>query len=74
MRDLFLGKPWHWLVLVLVAAVLWWAGDSRLHVTRFNLLITALLIGSFGLLYLLLRTTGAGETVTRDPLDEDPAD
>jgi len=71
MRDLFLGKPWHWFVLVLIAAVLWWAGGLRLHVTQFNLLITALLIGSFALLFLLLRTTRVGETVTREPLDED---
>jgi len=74
MRDLFLGKPWHWLVLVLVTAALWWTGETRLHVTRFNLLVIALLAGSFGLLYLLLRTTGVDEQVTRDPLDEDPQD
>lgn len=74
MREFFLGKPTHWLVLILVAGVSWWAGDSRLHVTQFNLLIIAMLIGSFVLLFLLLRTTRVDETVTREPLDEDPAD
>lgn len=72
MRDLFLGKPWHWFVLVLIAAVLWWAGGLRLHVTQFNFLIIALLVGSFTLLFLLLRTTLAGDAITREPLNEDP--
>lgn len=74
MRELFLGKPWHWLVLVLVTALLWAAGDSRLHVTQFNLFVTVLLTGSFGLLLLLLRTTRIDEKVTRDPLDQEPTE
>jgi len=74
MRELFLGKPWHWALLVVIAALLWWAGDMRVHVTDFNSFVIALIVGSFAVVLLLLRTTRPGETVTRDPLEDDATD
>jgi len=68
-KHLFLGKWWHWLVLVVVTALLWIAGEQRLHVVHFNLFVVLLLVGSVAVLTLLLTTTKPGEQVTRDKLD-----
>ena len=70
MRELFLGKPWHWLLLAACVALLAWAGAAKLHVIYFNHFIIALLVGGLAVVLLLVRTTKSSERVTRDPLEE----
>ncbi len=68
MRDIFLGKPWHWALVVLVAALMAWAGSARTHVIQFNAFLIALVIGSLLIVLLILKTHRSGEQVTREPL------
>ncbi|NNF79686.1 MAG: hypothetical protein HKN05_16815 [Rhizobiales bacterium] len=68
MREIFLGKPWHWGMVMTVAAVLWWAGASKAHVIHFNTFLVALAVGSFAVILLILRTHKPGERVTREAL------
>ncbi len=68
MREVFLGKPWHWAMVVCVAGLLWWAGADKAHVIHFNSFLMALAIGSFALIVLILKTHKPGEQVTREPL------
>ncbi|MEM7426697.1 MAG: hypothetical protein AAF441_11405 [Pseudomonadota bacterium] len=70
MREIFLGKPFHWGLLALAAAVLWWAGSVRAHVIHFNWFLIALCLGACAMVLLVLRSTGQDEQVTRDPLPE----
>jgi hypothetical protein len=67
-REVFLGKPWHWGLLLVIAAALWWAGSAKLHVIYFNGFVFALVAGTVAAVLLLVRTTKAGERVTRDAL------
>ena len=74
MREIFLGKPWHWGLAIIVGALLWWAGSFRAHVIHFNWFLIALCLGSAATLLAIVLTMKDGEQVTRDPLDDDGGD
>ncbi len=74
MRDIFLGKPWHWALLLAVSALLWRAGGAKLHVIHFNPFVLALLAGSLAVVLLVVHTTKPGEQVTREPLQDGDAE
>ncbi len=71
MSKFFLGKPLHWLVLVVIAAGLWYVGDLRSHVVHFNAFVLALLVISAGCVLIVLYGSGHAERVTRDELVPD---
>lgn len=71
MNDVFLGKPVHWLIVVILAGLGWAAGLVRLHVTDFNLFVITLTVASTIALLLVIWTTGEHEQVTRDPVEDD---
>jgi len=68
MSTLFLGKPLHWLMLGVIAAGLWYAGDLREHIVHFDAFILALLAVSAGCVLLVLYGPGHGERITRDEI------
>lgn len=72
--KIFLGKFWHWALLAVATALLWYAGSNRLHVIEFNLFVIAMLLGTIAGLFFILRFTRQGERVTRDPLVDDSDD
>jgi Mn2+/Fe2+ NRAMP family transporter len=65
---IFLGRWWHWGILVASVAVLWLAGDKRMHVIHFNTFILSLLVVTAVVVAVLVARTRPGEQVTRDPL------
>ena len=71
MGSIFLGKPVHWAMLVVIVGLGWWLGEIRLHVTWFNLFVVLLLAASAAVVALVLWTTRSDEQVTRDPLEPD---
>ena len=73
MREIFLGKPWHWGLVFAVAGLLWWAGAMKAHVIHFNSFLVALAVGSLAVVLLVLKTHKPGEQVTREPLSPDDA-
>jgi hypothetical protein len=71
--KIFLGRWWHWALLIVLCAVLWIAGDNRMHVIHFNQFVSALLAGVCVILAIVLVGTRPGEQVTRDVLEmKDP--
>ena len=74
MNELFLGKPLHWLLLVIVCAGLWYAGDLRLHLIHFDAFIIALLAVSAVCVLIVLRGYKPGERITRDEIAPDEAE
>ena len=71
MSTLFLGKPLHWLMLIVIAAGLWYTGDLRLHLVHFDAFIVALLAISTVCVLLVLYGPGRGERITRDDIIPD---
>jgi hypothetical protein len=71
MSNIFLGKPLHWLMLVIIAAGLWWAGDLREHIVHFDAFILALLAVSAACVLIVLYGPGQGERITRDEIVPD---
>ncbi len=71
MSSLFLGKPLHWLLLVVICAGLWYAGDLRLHIVHFDAFILALLAVSAGSVLIVLYGPGHDERITRDEIVPD---
>jgi len=72
--KIFLGKLWHWALLVVATALLWYAGSKRLHVIEFNWFVIAMLIGTIVGLLCIVRFTRPGEQVTRDRIVDDTSD
>lgn len=68
---IFLGKLWHWALLAVATALLWFAGSNRFHVIEFNWFILTMLLGTIAGLYCIIRFTNPGEQVTRDRIVED---
>ena len=71
MSRIFLGKPLHWVLLILLVASGWLMGRQRLHVIEFNLFAILLLVVSAGVIVAVLMTSQPGEQVTHDPLEPD---
>ena len=71
MAEIFLGKPWHWALLIVLAIVLWIVGENHLHTSNFNP-FTAITFG-LGVLSMvaIIATHRESDKVTRDPLEED---
>ena len=74
MKGFFLGKTWHWAVLVVAAALLWYCGSKRLHVIEFNWFIIAMLFGTAVAVFAIIRLHRGGEQVTREALLAQPFD
>lgn len=70
LERIFLGKPIHWLGVVLAAGALWWLGLERLHVRDFNTFTFALAGISIFLVALMVVSTKPGEQVTRDEIPD----
>ena len=77
MNRIFLGRWWHWGILMASVVALWLAGENRMHVIHFNTFILSLLGVTAIVVAILISRTRPGEQVTRDPLElqaEHPAD
>ena len=71
MRKIFLGKPLHWLLWVLIVAVFYLLGALRLHTRDFNLFIVILLAGTTAVVLLIVLLHKPGDRVTRDRFEDE---
>lgn len=69
LNEIFLGKPLHWLLIPIIAVVLWLANRVHLHVVNFNEFMFLLLGISAIVVAVLVYTTRPGERVTREPIE-----
>jgi hypothetical protein len=67
----FIGRFVYWLIAAVVNALLAWMGDAALHVRRFPVFISVLMIIAFAVVLVLPRVYRRGERVTREPLPQD---
>lgn len=71
MRRIFLGKPLHWALIVLLVVIGWLIGHERLHVIWFNAFTVVVLVTSAVAVAVVLLTSRPDERITRDPLEPD---
>ena len=71
LRDVFLGKPIHWLPWPIIAVLFVSMDKVHMHVTQFNSFTFVLLGISAGVVVFFLQTTRRGEQVTREEIPED---
>ena len=66
--NIFLGKAWHWAIVVLASGLLWFLGSKRLHVIEFHLFVICLLAGTALTVFAVIWFHRTGDRVTRDEL------
>ena len=66
--KIFLGKAWHWAIIVIASGLLWFLGSKRLHVIEFNEFVISLLIGTALTVLAVIYFHRPGDRVTRDEL------
>lgn len=71
MSRFFLGKWWHWAMLVACVGALWLAGHEKAHVVHFNAFVLSLLACTAVVVAVIIAGTRPGEQVTREPLASD---
>jgi len=70
MRDLFIGKPIHWLIWVVIVVALFAMGKVYLQARDFNLFLAVIAALGAGAVLTVLLTTKRGEQVTRENFDD----
>ena len=71
LKEIFLGKSWHWLLWVIIAVFLWWMGSESQHVrdfVPFSLKLLGLTVLCIGV---VIATHKPGDRVTREPFEEE---
>lgn len=70
LRQVFLGKPVHWIPWVIIAGLMLWMNSVHFHVLHFNFFALALLGVSAAVLALFILSSRGREQLTRDPFPE----
>ena len=71
MAEIFLGKPWHWALLVATGALFWLCGTARYHVIEFNLFVIGVVVGTAAVVFAVVYLHRPGDRITRDTLVAD---
>ena len=57
MNKVFLGLPSHWLMIVVIASIIFACGINKMHVTNFNLFVSIVFISIAILVGFILKTS-----------------
>lgn len=68
--EIFLGRPLHWLLWLVLLAVLSWLGANSVHVRQFVPFMAVVLLLSAGAVAIILLSYKPGDRITREPFDE----
>lgn len=71
MGRIFLGKPFHWLIFVIIMAVLAWLGFNLVQTRDFKFFLFILVALVAGSVFTIMLTTRKDEQVTREPFEDD---
>ncbi|NQW09253.1 MAG: hypothetical protein HQ481_05135 [Alphaproteobacteria bacterium] len=69
MKEIFLGKPLHWALLVVTFAILWVTGENHLHTSEFNVFAGITFAVGLGVMTVVVLTHRKGERITREPIE-----
>jgi|APSaa5957512622_1039677.scaffolds.fasta_scaffold254374_1 hypothetical protein len=71
LSDIFIGRPLHWLLWLIIAGVMFWLGKGAQHVREFVPFMLQLFALVTLCVIVIVATYKPGERITREPLDED---
>lgn len=71
MKEIFIGRPFHWLLWVMVLVVLFLVGRNQIHTTNYFVFISILAALAAVSVLTVVLTYRKGERITREPLDDD---
>lgn len=71
MKNIFLGKPSHWLLLAITGAVLYAMGSQHLHVRAFPVFFLLILTLAVAALAWIVWGYRPGDAITRESFDQD---
>ncbi|WP_323795074.1 hypothetical protein [Nisaea sp.] len=74
MREIFLGKARHWLLLVVVAVCFFLTGIYHLHVSQFNIFVSITMVMAVMLVFSVILDYRPGDRITREDLPEPDGD
>jgi len=57
MNKIFLGKPIHWLMIIITTTIIFACGFNKMHVSNFNLFISIVFMTVAILIFLILKTS-----------------
>ena len=57
MNKIFLGKPIHWLMIIITTVIIFACGFNKMHVSNFNLFISIIFVAVAILIFLILKTS-----------------
>lgn len=69
MADIFIGKAWHWGLLVLAFVLLGVVGVFYMHTYAFNTFTTICLAIGLVVVLAVVLTHKPGERITREPIE-----
>ncbi len=72
LREIFLGKPLHWLPWPIIAAMMAWMNSVHFHILRFNFFALALVCVAAAVVVFFLVSSRREERVTRESFVERP--
>lgn len=70
MKDIFIGKPLHWLIWVVIAVAFYLLGGMKLHVQSFVPFVFVVLALAAAAVLLVILTYRKGDRITREPFDD----
>jgi hypothetical protein len=71
LSDIFIGRPLHWALWLVIAGVLYWFGKGAQHVRDFVPFVLELFALVAICVIVIVATYKPGERITRESLDED---
>jgi hypothetical protein len=57
MNKIFMGKPIHWLMILITTTIIFSCGLNKMHVSNFNLFISIIFVSIAILIILILKTS-----------------
>jgi phosphatidylserine synthase len=57
MNKIFMGKPIHWLMILITTTIIFSCGLNKMHVSNFNLFISIIFVSIAILIVLILKTS-----------------
>ena len=71
---IFIGRPLHWLFVLLLVPAGYAAGSAFLHASNFVTWASLLFLATLALILAIWRTSAPSDRLTREPVDEGEID
>lgn len=71
MKNLFIGKPLHWLMIAIAIGGMYWLGAGQFHRVNYTGFLFVVIGIAAGCVLLVLITYRRGDRITRDALEDE---